>query len=77
MNVVSSSFLSGENHMSNKRCNEEYKRRIHKVQDYIEGHLDQTISIEELSIVAGFSKYHFSRIFQGKNSNFNISETFL
>lgn len=64
MNVVSSSFLAGENYMSNKRCNEEYKRRIHKVQDYIEGHLDQTISIEELSIVAGFSKYHFSRIFQ-------------
>lgn len=51
--------------MSEQKCQEEYIRRIHKVQDYIENHLGQSISIEELSNAAGFSKYHFSRIFQG------------
>ena len=43
---------------------EEYIRRIHKVQDYMEQHLGEALSIETLSDVAGFSKYHFSRIFQ-------------
>lgn len=51
--------------MSDQKCQEEYIRRIHKVQDYIEYHLGQSLSIEELSGAAGFSKYHFSRIFQG------------
>ena len=50
--------------MSRKNCQEEYVNRIHKVQDYIEQHLDNVPTIEELSLVAGFSKYHFSRIFQ-------------
>jgi len=51
--------------MSDQKCYEEYIRRIHKVQDYIEYHLGQSLSIEELAGAAGFSKYHFSRIFQG------------
>lgn len=51
--------------MSDQRCKDEYIRRIHKVQDYIEFNLGKSLSIEELSNVAGFSKYHFSRIFQG------------
>lgn len=51
--------------MSEQRCKEEYIRRIHKVQNYIESHIGQSLSIEELSTVAGFSKYHFSRIFHG------------
>ena len=51
--------------MSDQKCQEEYIRRIHKVQDYIEEHLGQSLSIEEISGAAGFSKYHFSRIFQG------------
>lgn len=51
--------------MSEQKCQEEYIRRIHKVQDYIDHHLGQAMSIEELSMAAGFSKYHFSRIFQG------------
>lgn len=50
--------------MSEQECKEEYIRRIHKVQDYIEQHFGQPMSIEELSNAAGFSKYHFSRIFQ-------------
>ncbi len=50
--------------MTKQMCQEEYIRRIHKVQDYMEHHLGQSMSIEELGSVAGFSKYHFSRIFQ-------------
>ncbi|WP_455717179.1 AraC family transcriptional regulator [Anaerosporobacter sp.] len=51
--------------MVDRKCQEEYLRRIHKVQDYIEHHLGESLSIDELSSAAGFSKYHFSRIFQG------------
>ncbi|WP_238918673.1 GyrI-like domain-containing protein [Clostridium sp. YIM B02555] len=51
--------------MSEQKCQEEYIRRIHKVQDYIEHHLGEHLAIEELSKAAGFSKFHFSRIFQG------------
>jgi AraC family transcriptional regulator len=56
---------TGGNPMSDQKCQQEYIRRIHKVQDYIQQHLGQSLSIEELSDAAGFSKYHFSRIFQG------------
>ncbi len=56
---------TGGYHMPDQKCQDEYIRKIHKVQDYIEGHLGQSLSIEELSSAAGFSKYHFSRIFQG------------
>lgn len=51
--------------MINRLCEDEYIRRIHKVQDYIEEHFGESMSIEELAEVAGFSKYHFSRIFRG------------
>ena len=51
--------------MPDQKCQEEYIRRIHKVQDYIEDHIGQSLSIEELAGAAGFSKYHFCRIFQG------------
>ncbi len=51
--------------MADLRCKEEYLRRIHKVQDYIEQHIGESMSIEDLANAAGFSKYHFSRIFQG------------
>lgn len=51
--------------MWDQKCQEEYIQRIHKVQDYIEHYLGQSLSIEELASAAGFSKYHFSRIFQG------------
>lgn len=50
--------------MVDKKCQEEYIRRINKVQDYIERNIGRFLSIEELSNTAGFSKYHFSRIFQ-------------
>lgn len=49
--------------MINQDCKEEYVHRIHNVQDYIEHNLEKNITVEELAKVAGFSKYHFSRIF--------------
>lgn len=51
--------------MESKQSRNEYVRRIHKVQDYIESNIDSSLSIEELADVAGFSKYHFHRIFKG------------
>lgn len=50
--------------MSDLKCQAEYVQRIHKVQDYIDHHIGQPITVDELSEVAGFSKFHFSRIFQ-------------
>lgn len=38
-------------------------RRIHKVQDYIEENLTGVLILSDLADVAGFSKYHFHRIF--------------
>lgn len=51
--------------MSNQLCKEEYIHRIHTVQDYIDQNIGRNIPIEELADVAGFSKFHFSRIFSG------------
>ncbi|MGE7859596.1 AraC family transcriptional regulator [Bacillus mobilis] len=51
--------------MESKQSRNEYLRRIYKVQDYIESHIDDSLSIEELADVAGFSKFHFHRIFKG------------
>ncbi|WP_148449835.1 AraC family transcriptional regulator [Gorillibacterium timonense] len=41
----------------------EYAARINRVMDYIEMHLPDALSLEELAEVAGFSKYHFHRMF--------------
>ncbi|MFP4472115.1 MAG: GyrI-like domain-containing protein [Bacteroidales bacterium] len=43
----------------------EYISRINRVFDYIETHIDQQLTLEELASVASFSKYHFHRIFYG------------
>jgi len=45
-------------------CKNEYISRICKVQDYIEKNYFQYVSVEKLAQVAGFSKYHFNRIFK-------------
>ena len=45
-------------------CRDEYLRRIHAVQDYIEEHPDNAPDLQELADIAGFSKYHFHRIFR-------------
>ena len=41
----------------------EYQARINRVIDYIDGHLDEQLSLEKLSEIANFSPYHFHRIF--------------
>ncbi|HVI52215.1 MAG TPA: AraC family transcriptional regulator [Candidatus Sulfotelmatobacter sp.] len=40
-----------------------YARRFRRVLDYIERHLDEELSVERLSRVAHFSKFHFHRQF--------------
>lgn len=42
---------------------QEYILRINTVQDYIEKNINKVFSLEELSAISGFSKYHFHRIF--------------
>ena len=42
---------------------EEYLGRINRVIDHIEKHIGEDLSLEGLSSVACFSKYHFHRIF--------------
>lgn len=51
--------------MTNFQSRKEYLQRIYKVQDYIETHVYDSLSLEELATVAGFSKFHFHRIFKG------------
>jgi len=45
--------------------NTEYLNRINIVCDYIEKNLCNAFTLDELSSVSGFSKYHFHRIFSG------------
>jgi len=42
---------------------EQYLSRINLAVDYIEKNLSNDFSLDELARVAGFSKYHFHRIF--------------
>lgn len=51
--------------MSRDISRQEYLRRIHRVQDYIEAHIAHPFTLEEMAEVAGFSKFHFHRIFSG------------
>ena len=39
-------------------------RALRRVREYIEAHLEETISIEALAGIVGFSKYHFARAFK-------------
>ncbi|XPV76446.1 MAG: AraC family transcriptional regulator [Desulfovibrio sp.] len=50
--------------MSNELTQQERKRRINRVIDYIERNLDRPLDLDELASVAPFSKYHFHRIFK-------------
>ncbi|MCP4625414.1 MAG: helix-turn-helix transcriptional regulator [bacterium] len=43
---------------------QEYISRINRVIDYIENHIDQNLSLEILSAVANFSRFHFHRLFR-------------
>jgi AraC family transcriptional regulator len=42
----------------------EYAQRIDRVIDYLRGHLDRQVKLEELAKVACFSEFHFHRIFR-------------
>ena len=48
----------------NRAAHQAYSQRIQTVCDYIAKHLDQPLTLEQLSQKAHFSKYHFHRQFQ-------------
>lgn len=39
-------------------------RHLQRVTDYVQGHLDRNISLQELADVTGLSAYHFARLFR-------------
>ena len=41
-----------------------YTESINRVQDYIESHLDDDLTVTQLAKIASFSKFHFQRIFR-------------
>lgn len=51
--------------MSNKDSEQEktYIRLVNKSEDYIEQHLNESISLKELADNVNYSEYHFHRIF--------------
>jgi AraC family transcriptional regulator len=47
----------------NEAAVDTYRSRFHKVLEYIDSHLNDDLTIDRLSNVAAFSKYHFHRQF--------------
>jgi AraC-like DNA-binding protein len=41
----------------------EYERRVYRVMDYVQAHLDEDLTLEKLAGVAAFSPFHFHRVF--------------
>jgi AraC family transcriptional regulator len=41
----------------------EYERRINRVIDYVQAHLDGDLTLERLADIAAFSPFHFHRVF--------------
>lgn len=41
----------------------EYERRVNRVMDYVQAHLDEELTLETLADVAAFSPFHFHRVF--------------
>lgn len=50
--------------MNHQESRQEYLKRIHHLQNHLEANMYDTYTIEELAAIAGFSKYHFHRIFK-------------
>lgn len=46
-----------------RQLREQYLSRINEVVDYIEKNIDRNFTLDELASRAGFSKFHFHRIF--------------
>jgi AraC family transcriptional regulator len=51
------------NHTPSATSRAEYLARIHRVMDFIEQHLGEPLTLEQLAAVACFSPYHFHRLF--------------
>lgn len=49
--------------MTSRESQAAYARRMHKVLDYIDRYLDQTLELATLAEVAHFSSFHFHRLF--------------
>lgn len=57
----------------NREQQEIYLRLINKSEDYIEEHLSEAISLEDLAKYVNFSEYHFHRLFK-QYSNETLKE---
>jgi AraC family transcriptional regulator len=55
--------LPGIDAMTYEPLDAAYVRRIERVIEFICAHLEEDLSVERLSVVAGFSKFHFHRQF--------------
>ena len=49
--------------MSSRDSRSEYERRMHKVLEHIDRHLDEPLDLAALAEVAHFSPFHFHRLF--------------
>jgi AraC family transcriptional regulator len=49
---------------NSQKALQEYRRRICQAMNFIEEHLEENPSLEEVARAASFSKYHFHRIFK-------------
>ncbi|WP_430484942.1 AraC family transcriptional regulator [Clostridium sp. B9] len=70
----------------NEEVSEKQKERLEKldnVMQYVEKHYNSNITLDDISKVAGFSKYHFTRFFKGNTgmtfidylNNFRIAQS--
>jgi AraC family transcriptional regulator len=60
------------------RNRSEYEKRVNRVLDHIRQHRDEELSLERLASVAGFSPFHFHRIFKsmvGENLREHVQRT--
>jgi AraC family transcriptional regulator len=55
--------MLGYTYTMNEATTKAYQKRMNKVFDYIKEHLDEELSVDGLSEVVHFSKYHFHRQF--------------
>ena len=49
--------------MASQEFRSEYERRMHRVLEHIDRHLDESLDLERLAEVANFSAFHFHRLF--------------